>query len=172
MVRRTYYLPVEVVERLDRVVADLQAAAYVERAPTKAAVVAAILTVGMSDREAVVDLLRPGSAHPVEVSASRRHGWRRPVGLPGSLEELRGPRSGVVRLPLAVNASGAASAEGFDVSSPPMRAAMYQIVLREGSADDVRRYVDESSLRESWSHLWLPGYVRCAWIERFPELAA
>jgi len=36
----------------------------------------------------------------------RRGGWRRPVSLPADLAELRGPLTGVVRLPLGVYASG------------------------------------------------------------------
>ena len=40
---------------------------------------------------------------------------------------------------------------------------MYEQVLREGTTDDVRRYVRASKLVEVWDDLILPAYVRAAW---------
>jgi hypothetical protein len=43
------------------------------------------------------------------------------------------------------------------------RARLYEQVLREGTEDDVRHYVDADQLRDLWDELVLPSYVRQAW---------
>lgn len=175
MVRRTYYLPADVVAELDRAITEIQADAYVDRAPSRAAVIAEVIRAGLANRSQVVESVRArtrsSSAGGVGGS-TRARGWQRPVALPESLDELRGPTEGVVRLPLAVHASGAGPREEFDLSRPGMRAALYQIVLREGSVADLRRWINAHALRELWPRVWLPQYVRQAWAERFPDLAA
>lgn len=52
------------------------------------------------------------------------------------------------------------------------RALVYEIVLREGSEQDLMRYVDGVLLVELWDELVLPRAVRAAWaqlIERSRE---
>lgn len=84
--------------------------------------------------------------------------------LPRSLDELRGPTSGVIRLPLRLYWSGPdpGSVEWI-MTDDQRRARLYEIVLREGSLDDVRALVDGASLVRIWNGLYLPPHVRRAW---------
>ena len=43
------------------------------------------------------------------------------------------------------------------------RARVYEQVLREGTEEDVRFYIDANQLRELWDELVLPPTVREAW---------
>ena len=43
------------------------------------------------------------------------------------------------------------------------RARVYEIVLREGNASDVERYIDGALLVDLWSELVLPADLRAAW---------
>lgn len=88
--------------------------------------------------------------------------------LPGSLDDLRGPRTGMVELPnrLMWNPS-----LPFDLSDEARLRSIIRIVLREArSQDDLRDYVDRDSLVRLWPELGLPERIRRAWEERFPEL--
>ncbi|MGH9248945.1 MAG: hypothetical protein ACRD0W_05450 [Acidimicrobiales bacterium] len=40
---------------------------------------------------------------------------------------------------------------------------MYEVVLREGGADDISTYVDGALLVDLWNDLVLPRDVRSAW---------
>ena len=46
---------------------------------------------------------------------------------------------------------------------------LYEIVLTEGSVDDVRNFISYSVLVELWDELHLPRYVRNKWSEWFVE---
>lgn len=84
--------------------------------------------------------------------------------LPASLDELRGPTSGVVRLPLRIYWSGPdPEAVEWDVETPERRARIYEIVLREGDLDDVRRFINGAELVRLWDQLYLPPWLRTAW---------
>jgi hypothetical protein len=93
-----------------------------------------------------------------------RPGWIRDVELPRSLDELRGPTRGVVRLPLRLYWSGPepGSVE-WNVADDQRRGRLYEVVLREGSLDDVRALVDGATLVRMWDELYLPPHVRRAW---------
>ncbi len=56
-------------------------------------------------------------------------GWSAPVALPARLEDLHGPTTGVVRLPLALSSSGAGPDTSFDLDDPAARAEMYAVVI-------------------------------------------
>ena len=43
------------------------------------------------------------------------------------------------------------------------RARVYEIVLREGTADDLRTYIDGALLIDLWGELVLPRDLRTAW---------
>lgn len=96
----------------------------------------------------------------------RRGGWRRPVSVPADLACLRGPLAGQVRLPLSVYLSGRGPDRVFDLGDERERVELYQIVLTEGTEDDVCRYIDRGELERLWPRLWLPEHVREAWESR------
>ncbi|MFF4121636.1 hypothetical protein ACFY0P_50795 [Streptomyces sp. NPDC001714] len=83
--------------------------------------------------------------------------------LPTSLDELRGPTSGVVELPLHVAWSGMTS---FDMSKPRQRMGLYRTVLHEGLRGDLPRYLDQEVLLQPWPVL------RMVWEDAFPLLAS
>lgn len=95
---------------------------------------------------------------------SARPGWVREVELPASLDELRGPTTGIVRLPLRLYWSGP-DPQGveWDLGLSNRRARLYEVVLREGGLDDVRQLVDGRELVRLWDQLYLPPWLRAAW---------
>lgn len=181
MVRRTYYLPRDVVAELDEAVAQAQAKAFVDRAPNKSAVIAAVLRAGLTALPEVIKQLResrppadrsPEGSRPQPNGTARTSRWQRPVAVPDSLDELRGPTTGVVHLPISVHSSGLGPADAFDLTRESDRIAMYEIVLAEAGLPDLLRFVDGAELRGLWSRLWLPPHVRSAWGKHFHEPAA
>ena len=66
-----------------------------------------------------------------------------------------------VELPLHLNWSD--RGRRYDMHDRRQRARVYEIVLREGGADDVLRYVDGALLIDHWRDLVLPATVRAAW---------
>ncbi len=102
----------------------------------------------------------------------RTHGWVRPYAVPSDLAELRGPASGVLRLPLSVYSSGAGAGREFDLTDPAQQAELYEIVLTTGTAADLARYLHADLLRALWPGLWLPAALREAWEPLLPEPAA
>jgi hypothetical protein len=65
-----------------------------------------------------------------------------------------------VRLPLDIAWSGQSD---YDLGTRRQLLRVYEQVLREGTAVQVRRYVRASTLCEVWDELTLPAYVREAW---------
>ena len=51
----------------------------------------------------------------------------------------------------------------FNLAERDRRALAYEIVLREGTAEDVLTYVDGALLVDLWDSLVLPKDVRAAW---------
>ena len=85
----------------------------------------------------------------------------RPFVVPGSLSELDGPTaSGRVRLPLHLDWS---SGREYDLDDPVDRARVYEIVLREGTLDDLRNYVDPLRLSDTLQRMFLPTAIAEAW---------
>ena len=68
---------------------------------------------------------------------------------------------GRVRLPLHLNWSQ--PGREFDVADRRQRARVYEIVLREGSGEDIIDYIDGVLLADLWPDLVLPAPVRRAW---------
>lgn len=108
------------------------------------------------------DRAYPGGVSGVPDNA--RPGWVRDVELPRSLDELRGPTSGSVRLPLRIYWSGP-DPQGveWDASSTAGRRSLYEVVLREGNLDDVRQLVNGRQLVDVWDRLFLQPWLRAAW---------
>jgi hypothetical protein len=71
------------------------------------------------------------------------------------------PSARVVELPLRLYWSDGRNR--FDLSDESERRLLYQIVLTEGSADDVREFLDRATLLRIWDQLWLPAAVHDAW---------
>jgi hypothetical protein len=82
------------------------------------------------------------------------------VSLPADLAELGGRLTGMVRLPLGVYASGQGPARRFDMTNEAERIEMYEIVLADGTAEHVCRYVNREELLGLWPRLWVPPHVR------------
>lgn len=66
-----------------------------------------------------------------------------------------------VELPLHLNWSD--RGRRYDLRDRRQRARVYEIVLREGSPEDVLAYIDGALLVDLWDDLVLPATVRAAW---------
>ncbi|MGH3490134.1 MAG: helix-turn-helix transcriptional regulator [Actinopolymorphaceae bacterium] len=78
-----------------------------------------------------------------------------------------------VQLPLHLNWS--TPERTYDMADRQERARVYEIVLREGTANDILTYIDGALLLDLWPDLILPTHVRQAWaptIERTNPTAA
>lgn len=86
--------------------------------------------------------------------------WRPPA-IPHDLADPSVEKAdGVVELPLHVQWSGRRS---YDLSDRADRSRAYELVLWEGTEDDVRRFVRLDALEELWDDLLLPAHVRTDW---------
>ncbi len=86
----------------------------------------------------------------------------RPVAVPDDLGGGSDPRPlGRVELPRHLRWSG--PPKTYDLDNRSDRARVYEQILREGTEDDVRRFVRADDLVELWDELVLPGHVRAAW---------
>jgi hypothetical protein len=72
-----------------------------------------------------------------------------------------GPTDAVVELPFRLYWSD--DNNRFDLSRHARLRSMYQIVLTEGTADDVRTYINRALLIDVWNELWLSPAVHEAW---------
>ncbi len=70
--------------------------------------------------------------------------------LPDDLAELRGPREGIVVLPVHLTWHGLRE---FDVSEDGPRQVLYSIVLSQGRRGDLARFVNAQRLAEDWPAL-------------------
>lgn len=93
----------------------------------------------------------------------------KPYDAPARLDELRGPRSGHLELPLNVYWGPAYS---FDLANGSDVVEAYQATLREGRVIDQVQLLNKDLLIEIWPELILPVRVRDLWEQRFPEVAA
>jgi hypothetical protein len=69
---------------------------------------------------------------------------------PDSLKDLRGPRHGIVVLPVHLTWHGLRE---FDVSKDEPRLVLYSIVLSQGRRNDLARFVNARRLAEDWPAL-------------------
>lgn len=89
---------------------------------------------------------------------------------PARLDDLTGPTSGCVELPLRIDWGPRRS---YDMARDADRRAVYEVVLQEGlNAGDVERYVNGTALVEVWPRLRLPRRVRQRWEDRFSQLTS
>ena len=95
---------------------------------------------------------------------------QRPFALPARLDELDRPSvDGRVRLPVHLDWS---AGRVYDLTDPVDRRRVYELVLREGSLDDLRRYIAVRELAEQFDALVLPDEIRTAWAELLGSPAA
>ena len=86
----------------------------------------------------------------------------RPVAIPDDIDDPRRSRAtGRVELPFHVRWNGPPIA--YDLDDPRDRRRVYEQVLREGTEDDVRFFIDVHQLIALWDDLVLPPHVRNAW---------
>lgn len=90
--------------------------------------------------------------------------------LPPALDQLIGPASGQVELPIDLAWSGDRS---FDLSDPAQRYLYHMTVLTAAvTGEHYTRWLNGGLLRADWNRLRLPRPLRAVWQEHFPELAA
>jgi hypothetical protein len=70
--------------------------------------------------------------------------------LPEKLEELRGPHTGIVVLPVHLTWHGLRE---FDVAKDESRLVLYSILLGQGRRGDLARFVNAGRLAEDWPAL-------------------
>lgn len=89
--------------------------------------------------------------------------------LPTSLEELAGPSTGTLDLPLHVVWSGRRS---YGLDQPRSRMSLYRTVLAEGQRQDLIAFLNRDMLIAQWPVLrtLISRPLRDAWENRFPEL--
>ena len=93
-----------------------------------------------------------------EVAADRG----RAIYVPAVLPRLPVDRAlGRVRLPLHLNWSQ--PGREFDLADRRQRARVYEIVLREGTGQDIAEHVDGTLLVDLWPDLILPAKIRGEW---------
>lgn len=89
-------------------------------------------------------------------------GRGRSVYIPNTLPRLPVDRAlGRVRLPLHLNWSQ--PGREFELADRQQRARVYEIVLREGTSQDIADIIDGALLVDLWPDLILPPQVRQAW---------
>jgi hypothetical protein len=80
------------------------------------------------------------------------------------VDDLHGPLDGEVQLPLRAYWTGPdPEAVTWDLARESRRARLYEILLREGTLDDIRALVNGRELVRLWDRLWLPTHLRRAW---------
>lgn len=86
----------------------------------------------------------------------------RPIQVPDALPRLPLTRAlATVELPVQLNWSG--RSRRYELRDRRQRARVYEMVLREGVAEDVLAYVDGALLVDLWDELVIPAAMRDAW---------
>jgi hypothetical protein len=84
--------------------------------------------------------------------------------VPQVLGELRGPLHGSIGLPARLFWSGPnPRAVRWDLADPHRRRDLYEIVLVEGTLEDIRKLINGPELARLWDQIYLPSWVRAAW---------
>jgi len=100
-------------------------------------------------------------------------GWRFadhiPWYMPESLDDLRGPTTGVVR---TTGSICTAPDPVFDLDDPWSLRHLYAATVQDGTPAEQARFLDRDTLVSVWARLILPYQCRQAWEARFPTLAA
>lgn len=92
---------------------------------------------------------------------------RIPYDQPASLDLLRGPSQGTVRVAPNIDTG---LRPVYDLSDPGRVRSLYAAVLRDGSAAQQEALLNRNMLVAVWSSLDLPERCRRLWEDRFPQL--
>lgn len=94
----------------------------------------------------------------------------KPVIVPVSLDDLRGPSAGAVELPVRLYWS--AGSRLFDLADPDQVAALYDAVLDAPAATigDITTFLNAGLLVSTWPALSMGRAKREAWERQFPAL--
>ncbi|MCI1748210.1 MAG: transcriptional regulator [Acidipropionibacterium sp.] len=92
----------------------------------------------------------------------------KPIEAPDSLDELHGPATGAVTLPLRLR--WVPGDRTYDVGETGGARVVYQAVLAEGTVEDQRQFLNRIRLIELWPDLNLDKRVIQLWEGRFPQL--
>jgi hypothetical protein len=101
-------------------------------------------------------------SHWVEPPAGTFSARLRPFAIVDSLDDLRGPEAGRIRLPGRLWWSEPRH-KSWDLSDPADLNHLYGLLLREAEPDDLSVWVNRARLLECWDQLVLPSYVRACW---------
>lgn len=155
-----------VIERA-RTAAGLSVQALADLAHTSRPTVSAYIHGSKSPRLDTVERIVGAAGHTLEVVRCPRFSpieFRgRTFWVPDALIRLD-PHLAIacVELPLHLRWSGNRL---YDLADRYDRARVYETVIREGTPNDLERYVDGALLIAVWDDLVLPGPVRLAWQE-------
>lgn len=92
----------------------------------------------------------------------------KPYSIPRSLNDLNGPRTGVLHLPKSIY--WAPGGGDITLSTEGSTKLAYQSVIAEGTIDQQCRFLNKDLLIELWPHLSIPSRAAHEWQERFPQL--
>lgn len=92
----------------------------------------------------------------------------KPYEVVGSLDDLRGPADGTIRLPIWVRWADDGDIDVTDLGGARMA---YQALLAEGTAEIQAELINKDTLLRLWPQLSLDVRVRELWESHFPELA-
>jgi hypothetical protein len=95
----------------------------------------------------------------------------RTILVPDRLPQLR-PEQALATVEVPVTVNWSQPGRVFRLSDRGDRARVYEMVLREGSADDQLRYIDGALLVDLWDELVLPRGVRAAWAPLIQQILA
>ncbi|MGW7683678.1 hypothetical protein ACWGID_23275 [Kribbella sp. NPDC054772] len=94
---------------------------------------------------------------------------RIPYVVPESLDQLTGPRTGIVELPVSINWG---PQRVYDLANADDKLSLYKTVLSEASTPaQLTSLVNKDLLIELWPQLHLPRYCVRRWHTAFPRLA-
>lgn len=105
----------------------------------------------------------------MSVTGRMRYESTIPYDLPASLDELRGPESGVVEVGAHIDTS---PRPFYDLADADQVWALYTRVVRDGMVADQRSLLRPAWLVRLWPSLMLPARCRSEWEQAFPILAA
>jgi len=91
----------------------------------------------------------------------------KPYYAPECLSDLRGPDSGIIKLPHSICWG---LNRWFNLSRRSSLHQVYQTVLQEGKIEDIIQYLDHTILLSIWSELILPPRVTHLWEQKVKGL--